>query len=59
MTTPRSVTETVPDSIRAREPITIAHIVQRDRVRASIIAVPDKSTSWGTTHTPALTYPSA
>jgi hypothetical protein len=59
MTTPRSVTETVPDSIRAREPITIAHIVQRDRVRASIIAVPDKSTSRGTTHTPALVYPSA
>jgi hypothetical protein len=59
MTTPRSVTETVPDSIRAREPITIAHIVQRDRVRASIIAVPDTSTSRGTTHTPALIYPSA
>ena len=58
MTTPRSVTETVPDSIRAREPLTIAHIVQRDRVRASIIAVPDKS-SLGTTHTPALVYPSA
>jgi hypothetical protein len=59
MTTPRSVTETVPDSIRAREPITIAHIVQRDRVRASIIAVPDKSTSRATTHRPALIYPSA
>jgi hypothetical protein len=59
MPTPRSVTETVPDSIRAREPITIAHIVQRDRVRASIIAVPEKSTSRGTTHTPALIYPSA
>jgi hypothetical protein len=56
MTTPRSVTETVPDSIRAREPITIAHIVQRDRVRASIIAIPDTPTSPGTTHTPALIY---
>jgi hypothetical protein len=59
MTTPRSVTETVPDSIRARELITIAHIAQRDLVRASIIAVPDTATSRGTTHTPALIYPSA
>jgi hypothetical protein len=59
MTTPRLVTETVPDSISAREPITIAHIVQRDRVRASIIAVPGEPASWGTAHTPALVYTTA
>jgi hypothetical protein len=40
MTTPHVVTETVPDSIRAREATVLAHIVERDRVRASIIAVP-------------------
>jgi hypothetical protein len=57
MTTPHLVTETVPDSIRAREATTIAHIVQRDRVRASIIAVPGEPTAWGTTHTPQLIYP--
>jgi hypothetical protein len=51
MTTPRVVTETVPDSIRAREPTSRAHVVERDRVRASIIAVPGERTSWGTTHT--------
>jgi hypothetical protein len=63
MTTPRSITESVPDSIRSREaanePIIIAHIVQRDRVRASIVAVPDHRRSAGTTHTPALVYPTA
>jgi hypothetical protein len=58
MTTPRVVTETVPDSIRARERTILAHIVERDRVRASIIAVPGEPTSWGTTHTPQLVYPS-
>jgi hypothetical protein len=47
MTTPRVVTETVPDSIRAREPTTLAHVVERDRVRASIIAVPGERTSRG------------
>jgi hypothetical protein len=57
MTTPHVVTETVPDSISAREPATLAHIVERDRVRASIIAVPGEPTSWGTTHTPQLVYP--
>jgi hypothetical protein len=59
MTTPHLVTETVPDSISAREPVTIAHIVQRDRVRASIIAVPGEPASRGTNHTPALIYPTA
>lgn len=58
MITPR-VVETVPDSIRAREPIVLAHIVQRDLVRASIIAVPDEPSSRGATHAPALVYPTA
>jgi hypothetical protein len=57
MTTPRVVTETVPDSIRAREATVLAHIVERDRVRASIIAVPREPTSWGATHTAQLAYP--
>ena len=57
MTTPHRVTETVPDSISAREHITLAHIVQRDCVRASIIAVPGEPSSRGTTHTPRLDYP--
>ena len=39
MTTPR-VTETVPDSIRLRQAVKSEHDVQRDRVRASILAVP-------------------
>jgi hypothetical protein len=59
MLTPQ-VFETVPDSIRAREPVVLAHIVQRDRVRASIIAVPDEPTGREPkTHTPSLVYPSA
>jgi len=53
MTTPH-VTETVPDSIRSREPLILAHLVQRDRVRASLIAVPDERTSQRTTHAPPL-----
>jgi hypothetical protein len=59
MTTPRRVTETVPDSIAAREPVTIAHIVQGDRLLASIVAVPDGRRSRETTHTPALVIPTA
>lgn len=59
MTTPHLVTESVPHSIRAREHITLAHIVQRDRVRASIIAVPGEPTPRATTHTPRLIYPTA
>jgi hypothetical protein len=58
MLTPQ-VVETVPDSIRAREPVVLTHIVQRDRVRASIIAVPDKPTDRRATHKPALLYPTA
>jgi hypothetical protein len=58
MLTPR-VIETVPDSIREREPVVLAHIVQRDRVRASIMAVPDKRTGRESSHTPALVYPTA
>jgi hypothetical protein len=38
METPR-VTEIVPDWIRAREPVKTEHVVQRDRVRASLLAV--------------------
>jgi hypothetical protein len=41
MTTPSRVTETVPDSIRARDPITLAHVVDGARGRASIVAVPE------------------
>jgi hypothetical protein len=58
MTTPRDVTETVPDSIAAREPAAIAHIVQRDRVRASLIAVPDERGD-GATFTPEPDYRAA
>jgi hypothetical protein len=58
MITPH-VVETVPDSIRSREPIVLAHIVQRDLVRASILAVPDEPGSRGATHEPALVYPTA
>jgi hypothetical protein len=57
MTTPRSITETVPSSVTAREPVTIAHIVQRNRVLASIIALPDERRAQETNHTPALVYP--
>jgi hypothetical protein len=56
MLTPQ-VTETVPDSIGAREPVVIAHIVQRDRVRASILAVPNEPSDRESTHTPAFVYP--
>jgi hypothetical protein len=57
MTTPRVVTETVPDSIRAREATILAHLVERERVRASIIAVPGERTTRRRTHTPQLVYP--
>jgi hypothetical protein len=58
MLTPQ-VIETVPDSIRSRGPVVLAHIVQRDRVRASIMAVPDGRTDRESTYTPALVYPTA
>jgi hypothetical protein len=58
MLTPR-VIETVPDSIRSQGPVVLAHIVQRDRVRASIIAVPDVRTGRESSHTPTLVYPTA
>jgi hypothetical protein len=58
MLTPQ-VIETVPDSIRVREPVVLAHIVQRDRVRASIAAVPDKRIDRQSTYTPTLVYPTA
>jgi hypothetical protein len=58
MLTPQ-VIETVPDSIRSRGPVVLAHIVQRDRVRASIIAVPDGRTDGESSHTPALVHPTA
>jgi hypothetical protein len=58
MLTPH-VIETVPDSIRSGGPVVLAHIVQRDRVRASIIAVPDGHTGRESSHTPALVYPTA
>jgi hypothetical protein len=53
MNTPR-VTETVPDSIRAREPGKSEHDVQRDRVRASILAVPAEPASRQPPEKPAL-----
>ena len=59
MTTPHRVTETVPDSVAAREPVTIAHIVQRNRVLASIVAVPDDRGRRETDDTPALAYRTA
>jgi hypothetical protein len=59
MTTPTSVTETVPDSIQAREPVTIAHLIQRERVRASIIALPDVPGSHEGTDTARRDYPRA
>jgi hypothetical protein len=55
MTTPRVVTETVPDSIRAREATVLAHVVERDRVRASIIAVPGADLLGSDSH-PQLVY---
>jgi hypothetical protein len=58
MLTPQ-VIETVPDSIRSREPLVLAHIVQRDRVRASIMAVPDERTDRASTYTPTLVYATA
>jgi hypothetical protein len=56
---PRGSVLGVPDSIREREPVVLAHIVQRDRVRASIMAVPDKRTDRQSTYTPTLVYPTA
>ena len=53
MTTPR-VTEMVPDSIRSREPVRSEHDVQRDRVRASFLAVPAEPTSRQPDEKPAL-----
>lgn len=58
MTTPR-VTETVPDSIRAREPVTIAHLIQRERVRASIMALPDEPRPGQTTDAPTAKHRAA
>jgi hypothetical protein len=59
MLTPQ-VIETVPDSIRSQGgPVVLAHIVQRDRVRASIMAVPDGRTDRQSTYTPTLVYPTA
>jgi hypothetical protein len=52
MNLPR-VTETVPDSIRARQPKS-EHDVQRDRVRASILAVPAEPVSRKPDQKPAL-----
>jgi hypothetical protein len=52
MTRPH-VTETVPDSIRSRLPKSV-HDVQRDRVRASILAVPAEPTSRQPAKKPAL-----
>jgi hypothetical protein len=53
MTTPR-VTETVPDSIRARHEGKTEHDVQRDRVRASFLCVPAEPTSRQPQEKPAL-----
>jgi hypothetical protein len=62
MNMPR-VTETVPDSIRVRHPVKSEHDVQRDRVRASVLAVPAEPTSHQPAEKPALfnriTSPSA
>jgi len=53
MNTPR-VTETVPDSIRVRQPTQSEHNLQRDRVRASILAVPGEPASRAPAKKPAL-----
>jgi hypothetical protein len=53
MNLPR-VTETMPDSIRAREPGKSEHDLQRDRVRASFLAVPGEPTSRQPQEKPAL-----
>ena len=53
MTTPR-VTETVPDSIRARRAGKSEHDLQRDRVRASFLSVPAEPTSRQPQEKPAL-----
>ena len=52
MNMPR-VTETVPDSIRVRHPVKSEHDLQRDRVRASFLAVPGEPMS----HQPPTTKP--
>ena len=51
---PPRVTETVPDSIRARQPAKTEHDVQRDRVRASFLTVPAEPTSRQPDEKPAL-----
>jgi hypothetical protein len=51
---PPRVTETVPDSIRARQERHSEHDVQRDRVRASFLAVPAEPTSRQPQEKPAL-----
>jgi hypothetical protein len=53
MNMPR-VTETLPDSIRVRHPVKSEHDVQRDRVRASILAVPGEPSSREPAKKPAL-----
>jgi hypothetical protein len=54
MNLPR-VTETVPDSIRAREQVAKSeHDLQRDRVRASFLSVPAEPTSRQPDEKPAL-----
>ena len=51
---PPRVTEMVPDSIRARQSDSSPHAVQRDRVRASILAIPSEPTSRQPAKKPAL-----
>ena len=48
------VTETLPDSIRTRQPARTEHDVQRDRVRASFLAGPAEPTSRQPREKPAL-----
>lgn len=58
METPR-VIETVPDSIRVRERAAIEHTLQRDRVRASLLAVPAEPISHELAKNPDLFHRAA
>jgi hypothetical protein len=58
METPR-VTETVPDSIRVREHAATEHALQRDRVRASLLAVPAEPISHELAKNPELFHRAA
>jgi hypothetical protein len=53
------VIETVPDSIRVREQAATEHAIQRDRVRASLLAVPAEPISHELAKNPDLFHRAA